>query len=79
MTATTITRDPARERLAPPHVARPVTVQHVLRVEFESVDGRRWDAIGGGPTVTAAIAYARESCPDDAKWRVVGWNDLYGE
>jgi hypothetical protein len=57
----------------------PSPEQRVLAVEFRAPDGRRWNAIGGGPTVAAAIAYARESCPDDATWVAVGWNDLYGE
>jgi hypothetical protein len=53
--------------------------QRILVVEFRSPHGRSWNAIGGGPTVAAAIIYARESCPDDAFWDAVSWSDLYGE
>jgi hypothetical protein len=48
-------------------------------VDFRSPDGRYWNAIGGGATVAAALAYARESCPADATWEPVTWNDLYGD
>jgi hypothetical protein len=27
----------------------------------------------------AAIAWARECCPGDTIWEVVGWEDLYGD
>ena len=53
--------------------------QRILAVEFRSPDGLCWSAIGGGATVAAAIGDARESCPEDATWDVVRWNDLYGE
>ena len=53
--------------------------QRILAVEFRSSDGRSWNAIGGGDTVVAAIVYARESCPDDATWDAVSWNDLWGD
>lgn len=53
--------------------------QRILSVEFRSIDGRRWSAIGGGATVSEAILYARESCPEDTTWDAVGWNDLYGD
>jgi hypothetical protein len=57
----------------------PTPRQRVLAVEFRSLDGRRCNAVGGGPTDADAIEYARESCPADAEWRAVAWNDLYGE
>jgi hypothetical protein len=53
--------------------------QRILIVVFQSADGRRWEAIGGGTTVAAAIVSARDSCPDGASWEIVHWNDLYGE
>jgi hypothetical protein len=53
--------------------------QRVLSVEFRSPEGRHWHAIGGGATVAAAIVFARESCPDDATWDIVGWEDLFGD
>jgi hypothetical protein len=51
----------------------------ILKVEFVAADGRTWTAIGGGENVAAAIAFARESCPDDAAWQPRTWNDLYGD
>jgi|SRR5665647_3022717 hypothetical protein len=60
-------------------VAPAAAEQRILAVEFRSPDGRCWNAIGGGATVAAAISYARESCPDDATWDAVSWNDLYGQ
>jgi hypothetical protein len=60
-------------------VAPTAPEQRILAVEFRSPDGRSWEAIGGGDTVAAAILYARESCPDDATWDAVGWNELYGD
>jgi hypothetical protein len=60
-------------------VAPAAPEQRILAVEFRSPDGRCWDAIGGGATVAAAIIDARESCPGDATWDAVNWNDLYGE
>jgi hypothetical protein len=53
--------------------------QRVLAVEFRSADGRRWNAVGGGATVTAAILDASEGLPEDASWEPVKWNDLYGD
>jgi hypothetical protein len=60
-------------------MAPAATEQLVLAVVFRSPDGRYWNAIGGGETVAAAVVYARESCPDDATWDAVSWDDLYGE
>ena len=60
-------------------VAPAESEQRVLAVEFLSADGQCWNAIGGGATVAPAIVDARESCPDDATWDSVSWNDLYGE
>jgi len=54
-------------------------IERLLTVEFVSLDERTWTAIGGGETVAAAIASARESCPDDTSWHPVDWNDLYGD
>lgn len=53
--------------------------QRLLAVAFVSPAGRTWRAIGGGETVAAAIASARESCPDDTVWYPLHWNDLYGD
>ncbi len=64
----------AHERRAPAGHAE----HQVLNVEFRSAEGRSWTAIGGGATVAAAIAWARECCPDGTTWWPVGWSDLYG-
>jgi hypothetical protein len=53
--------------------------QRILAVEFRSHGGRHWYAIGGGASLAAAIIDARQSCPDDATWESIGWNDLYGD
>ena len=53
--------------------------QHIVSVEFGSLDGRTWQAIGGGDSLAAAIAFAQDSCPTDTTWRPLRWNDLYGE
>jgi hypothetical protein len=59
-------------------VATPATAQRILAVEFHSTDGRSWSAIGGGDTVAAARDWARECCPDDTSWELLGREDLYG-
>ena len=66
MTATSLQENPTAE-------------QRILTVEFRSLDGRSWNAIGGGPTVADAVRCAWESCPDDALWDAVEWHDLFGE
>jgi hypothetical protein len=48
-------------------------------VEFTSPNGRTSQAIGAGDTLAAAIAFAQDSCPTDATWHPVSWNDLYGD
>jgi xanthine/CO dehydrogenase XdhC/CoxF family maturation factor len=60
----------------PAHV--PLT-QRVLLVEFVSSDGRSWQAVGGGNTRAAAIAFARDSCPTGVRWEPVRWSALYGD
>jgi hypothetical protein len=57
----------------------PATRQQILSVVFSSPDGRNWQAIGGGNTLGAAIAFARDSCPTDTTWQPVSWNDLHGD
>ena len=53
--------------------------QRSLMVEFGSPDGRSWQAVGGGATFADAIAFAQDSCPTDATWQPISWNDLYGD
>jgi hypothetical protein len=52
--------------------------QLVLAVEFESPNGARWSAIGGGSTVAEALGSAGEALPA-GRWTPVAWNDLYGD
>src|SRR5262249_35794726 len=40
-------------------------VDHVIVVTFQTPDGRRWSAIGGGATADEAIQFARDCCPGD--------------
>jgi hypothetical protein len=53
--------------------------QRTLMVELTSPDGRTWRAIGGGDTLADAIAFAQDSCPTDATWQPISWNNLYGD
>jgi xanthine/CO dehydrogenase XdhC/CoxF family maturation factor len=53
--------------------------QHILAVTFRSADGRRWDAVGGGESIAAAIEWARECCPEYTVWEAERWNNLYGD
>ena len=73
----------ATPTLAPVHpqpaAPSPSPGQRLLAVEFRTSDGRPWHAIGGGPTTTDAISSAHESCPREATWIAVRWNDLYGD
>ena len=59
--------------------ARPRASQYVLLVDFETQDGQRWSAVGGGDTLADAIRFARDSCPSGRDWHPVGWDDLYGD
>jgi hypothetical protein len=52
--------------------------QIVLNVVFESNDGERRSAIGGGDSLDDAIAFARDSVPGDRHWRVIRFGQLFG-
>ena len=52
--------------------------QIVLNVVFESNDGERRSAVGGGDSLDDAIAFARDSVPRDRNWRVIRFRELYG-
>ena len=54
-------------------------VDHVIVVMFQSADGRRWSAIGGGTTADEAVRFARDSCPADEEWELVGSSSLHGD
>jgi hypothetical protein len=63
-------------RLSPAAMA---VEQKVLAVLFQAPDGRSWRAIGGGDSLAAAIAFARDSLPRERTWHLVGWDDLYSD
>jgi hypothetical protein len=52
---------------------------HLLHVTFEGPDGDRRSAIGGGESVPAAIAAARDELPANVVWTLVRWSPLFGE
>jgi hypothetical protein len=53
--------------------------QRIIRVSLEAQTGERWDAIGGGESVEEAIGFAVESAPNDRRWSVVEWRDVFGD
>ena len=59
--------------------ARRLRESDALRVDLEGPRGERWSAIGGGPSVGDALAFAVASSPADTAWRIVGWSPLYGD
>jgi hypothetical protein len=52
--------------------------QHLLNVTFESANGGRRSAFGGGETVAEAVAAARAELPS-GDWTVARWAPVYGE
>lgn len=63
------TRTPAQSRLN----------RYLIDVDFETPDGERSFAVGGGETLEEAVAVAREALPAGAEWEVVRWNHVHGE
>jgi hypothetical protein len=53
--------------------------QRIIRVSLQAASGERWEAIGGGDSVDAALDFAVSSAPADRRWRVVDWRDVYGD
>ena len=51
----------------------------VLVVSLDGPGGERWAAVGGGDTLDNALAFALASAPAGTRWRVAGWNELYGD
>lgn len=51
---------------------------HLLNVTFESPEGERRFAIGGGESIPEAIAAARDELPAGT-WTLARWSPLYGE
>jgi hypothetical protein len=52
---------------------------HIIKVTLEASNGERWDAIGGGTSLDAALEFALASAPAERRWRVLGWRDVYGD
>jgi hypothetical protein len=48
-------------------------------VTFESADGERRTAFGGGESVAEAVAAARAELPAGGEWTVARWAPVYGE
>jgi hypothetical protein len=78
MTALAV-RPAALEEGATPFPSMPVSAQQILSVEFSSPDGSTWSAVGGGPTLAAAVDFARACCPPGTTWQPVRWSELYGD
>jgi hypothetical protein len=62
----------------PPAGAETASAQVVLVARFVADGGSEWSAIGGGATLREAVAFARESCPAGARWRLAAWDHLHG-
>jgi hypothetical protein len=56
-----------------------MSTQRIIKVSLQAQTGERWDAIGGGGSVDEAIEFAVASAPNDRRWRVVAWRDVYGD
>jgi hypothetical protein len=48
----------------------------LVSADFEREDGRQWSNVGGGETISEALASARADLGAD--WEVVRWNHAYG-
>jgi hypothetical protein len=53
--------------------------QHIIKVRLEAATGERWETVGGGESVDAAVEFAVASAPAELRWRVLGWTDLFGD
>lgn len=63
-------------RLAPPRAAQHRFNRVLVTADFEREDGRQWSNIGGGETISEALASARADLGAD--WEIVRWNHSYG-
>jgi hypothetical protein len=52
---------------------------NLIRVTLEAPCGERWDAIGGGESLDAAIQFAVASAPVGKRWSVLAWRHVYGD
>jgi hypothetical protein len=48
----------------------------LVTADFERTDGRQWSNLGGGETISEALASARADLGPD--WEIVRWNHAYG-
>ena len=53
--------------------------QTIIRVSLQAPSGDRWDSIGGGDSIDAALEFAVASAPADQRSRVVSWRNVFGE
>jgi hypothetical protein len=48
----------------------------LVTADFEHEDGRQWTNVGGGETISEALASARADL--GSNWEIVRWNHAYG-
>lgn len=53
--------------------------RYLVDVDFQTLDGEKSFAVGGGETLREAIASAREAIPVGLEWQVVRWNHVHGD
>jgi hypothetical protein len=51
---------------------------YLLNVTFESATGERRTALGGGESISEAIAAARGELPLGVDWTLVRWSHAFG-
>lgn len=52
---------------------------YLLNATFESPAGEARAALGGGESISEAIASARGELPLDADWTLVRWSHAFGD
>jgi hypothetical protein len=52
---------------------------YLLNVTFESPEGDRRPALGGGESIAEAIAAARGELPLGVEWTLARWSHVFGE
>jgi hypothetical protein len=52
---------------------------YLLNATFESAAGERRTALGGGESISEAIATARGELPLDVEWTLVRWSHAFGD
>ena len=62
-------------RTLPGH-SDPAYNRFMVTADFEREDGRAWTGVGGGETISEALASARADLGPD--WEIVRWNHAFG-